>query len=42
MVGANAGGKMNQHLQGLVISGLVLVILLVVLLFVMGCAVPLR
>jgi hypothetical protein len=33
---------MNPHLQGLVISGLVLVVLLVVLLFVMGCAVPLR
>jgi hypothetical protein len=33
---------MNPHLQGLMISGLVLVVLLVVLLFVMGCAVPLR
>jgi hypothetical protein len=33
---------MNPHLQGLIISGLVLVVLLVVLLFVMGCAVPLR
>jgi hypothetical protein len=33
---------MNPHLQGLMISGLVLVVLLVVLLFVMGCAVPMR
>jgi hypothetical protein len=33
---------MNPHLQGVIISGLVLVVLLVVLLFVMGCAVPLR
>jgi hypothetical protein len=33
---------MNPHLQGLMISGLVLVVLIVILLFITGCAVPLR
>lgn len=33
---------MNPHLQGLIISGLVLVVLLALILMVAGCAVPLR
>ena len=36
------GSGMSHHLQGLLISSLALVIVLVVLLFVAGCAVPLR
>ena len=33
---------MNPHLQGLIISGLVLVVLLALIFMVAGCAVPLR